>query len=237
VRAATVVLAIVAATSVAAAAPDAERVERARAAVLDGSYQKELPGTTGDEASGGSARADRDRTPVRDRARVDTRDDSELDRGPVGGIANVVLWVALVIAVALGVLWLGSELARGGGDVALADEPAPAAGPDLAVIERPLVDAEEHAKRGDFRAAIHSLLLRTLRELARASQVRLSPALTSREILARVPLAADAKGALGDLVVAVEVTHFGGDDATVDDYARCRACFDRFARAFRGAAA
>jgi hypothetical protein len=75
--------------------------------------------------------------------------------------------------------------------------------------------------------------LRTLQELAKSSAVRVAPATTSREILARVALLADAREALAGLIVAVEVTHFGGGIATADDYARCREQFQRFAVAFR----
>ena len=37
-----------------------------------------------------------------------------------------------------------------------------------------------------------------------------------------MPLLAEARDALAGLITAVELTHFGDDDATVDDYVRCR---------------
>jgi hypothetical protein len=61
--------------------------------------------------------------------------------------------------------------------------------------------------------------------------------MTSREILARVPLLADARDALHALIITVELTHFGGDDATEEDYVRCRAQFQKFATAFRQSSA
>jgi hypothetical protein len=75
--------------------------------------------------------------------------------------------------------------------------------------------------------------LRTLQELAHNAAVRVAPANTSREILARVPLLADARSALAGLITAVEITHFGDEPANADDYERCRRQFHVFAAAFR----
>ena len=58
-------------------------------------------------------------------------------------------------------------------------------------------------------------------------------AMTSREILARVPLLADAREALAGLITAVEITHFGDEPANAGDYDRCRQQFHLFATAFR----
>jgi hypothetical protein len=74
-----------------------------------------------------------------------------------------------------------------------------------------------------FAEAIHVLLLETLAALSRAA--RLAPSLTSREIVSRVPLPARAREALGGLVLAVEVSRFGGAPAGETDY---RACLERF---------
>ena len=57
-------------------------------------------------------------------------------------------------------------------------------------------------REGRFAEAIHALLLETLAALSRAA--RLAPSLTSREIVARVPLPARAREALAGLVAAVE---------------------------------
>jgi len=218
-----------------------DRVERARASVLDERYQKSLPGhdlsASSDHA--GSASDPHDGRPRREGevAPDDERDTRHeaLDRnGPMQGLFTFLLWAVVIVTLGLLVIWLASELLRyGGSDAQLAAEPAADPhGVDLAVIQRPLGDAEALAERGDYGEAIHMLLLRTLQELVRSSAVRVPPALTSREILGRVPLADDPREALAGLITAVEVTHFGGDAATRDDYARCRAQFQRFARAF-----
>ena len=167
----------------------------------------------------------------------DTRNESgEWEGGPLSSLFKFVLWGVLIVGIALLVFWLGTELMRYGGDdkqLATTDDEAGKSSVDLAVIQRPLGDAEELAARGEYTEAIHMLLLRTLQELVRSAAVRVSPAMTSREILARVPLLADAREALAGLITAVEITHFGGDQATLDDYVRCRAQFQKFATAFR----
>jgi hypothetical protein len=170
----------------------------------------------------------------------DTRNESgEWEGGPLSSLFRFLLWGVVIVGIALLVFWLGSELMRYGGDdkqLATTDDEAGKSSVDLAVIQRPLGDAEELAARGEYTEAIHTLLLRTLQELVRSAAVRVSPAMTSREILARVPLLADAREALAGLITAVEVTHFGGDRATLDDYQRCLAQFQKFATAFRAGA-
>jgi Domain of unknown function (DUF4129) len=271
------VLAVAATSVVASAASAQDRVEEARAKVLDDEYQKDLPGTEdqpsadllGSGSGGGSGarldpRLDRDRRgsggyvrdderrldprlrrdrrggDVRDDERRDTRNESgEIDAGPLSTLFKFLMWGIVIVGIALLVFWLGTELMRyGGDDVQLGskDDDAGKSGVDLAVIQRPLGDAEELAARGEYTEAIHTLLLRTLQELVRSAAVSVAPAMTSREILARVPLLADARDALAGLITAVEITHFGGDQATLEDYIRCRAQFQKFATAFRAGA-
>ncbi|HSS02207.1 MAG TPA: DUF4129 domain-containing protein [Kofleriaceae bacterium] len=216
----------------------AARIEEARRSVLDDEYQADLPAAT----TGGGARTiplpgrradgsagDRGRS-----AQVDVRQREEPHA--VSSLMYFLMW-GLVIAVGvLGAAWLFTELSRFGGDARLPLEAErvrrSAAG---AIIERPLEDADELARRGQFAEAIHTLLLRTLRELARSASVQVAPADTSREVLARVPLIADARTALAGLITAVEITHFGDEPAGVDDYDRCRRQFHVFAQAFAGA--
>ncbi len=231
----------------------ADQIDRAREQVLDESYQKQFPGEgSAMPLPGGGLPASRDphdRLDHRDRRFSDgegpqQRDHAEgpdLNAGPLASVFSALMWGLLIVGIGILVFWLGSELVKYGGDDAeLAGEPRADDGiVDLAVIQRPLGDAEELATRGEFREAIHTLLLRTLQELVRSSAVRVGPSLTSREILGRVPLSPDARDALRGLIIAVELTHFGSDDATLEDYAGCRAQFQKFATAFsaRGIAA
>jgi hypothetical protein len=202
-----------------------DRVEQARARALTEELQPALPG------KGSAAPSDGARRPTT-RAQIDTREQhADLEAGPLGTIIHWVMWAAVAVAAGLLAFWLISELTALGVDTPALAEDAP--GPDLRVIERPLGDAEELARRGDFTEAVHTLLLRTLQELVRSAAVRVTPALTSREILARVPLAPAARDALADLITAVELTHFRGTPASQADYERCRDEFQVFAAAFR----
>ena len=214
----------------------AARIERARQQVLDDSYQADLPGW-----GSGSAAEQARRGPVeREREeRIDARE--HIDSTGGSRMATVVLWGLVIVFGALIAFWLASELARFGGDAELPleddDAQARLQAASAAIIDRPLGDADELARRGEFAEAIHTLLLRTLHELARNAAVRIVPAMTSREVLARVPLLADSRSALAGLITAVEITYFGDEPANAADYERCRQQFHVFAAAFRGRAA
>jgi hypothetical protein len=178
----------------------------------------------------------------RDKARrVDTRDTQQArardeEKGPVGNLLTIVMWGLLAIGAALLVFWFVSEMGKGK-EAALpsekeADDAAVKAA-TAAIIDRPLGDADDLAAQGKFAEAIHTLLLRTLKELAKSAMVRVEHSHTSREILSRVPLKGDARDALSTLITYVELTHFGDDPASAADYAKCREQFHRFAEAFK----
>ncbi len=231
----------------------AGRIDQARRTVLDDTYQAELPryrdpsgspgaggGSAGDgqggqlrprrQAGGELGEGDRDR-----RMMVDAREHEE--GGAASSLMSSLMWGMVIVIGVLIAFWIASELSRYGGDAELAptDEPADRMQAAAeAIIDRPLGDADELARRGMFAEAIHTLLLRTLQELVRSAAVRVAPATTSREILARVPLLADARSALAGLITAVEITHFGDAPANAADYERCRQQFAVFAQAFRG---
>jgi hypothetical protein len=156
--------------------------------------------------------------------------------GAFGDLASMLLWGLLVVAIVLVIAIFVREMSGMKGK----EEPVQKPGEEddggarlAAVIERPRDDADQLAHEGRFADAIHVLLLRTLHELASQSLVRVTPAMTSREVLARVPLLGDARDALAGLVTAVELTWFGDDVPGPDDYARCRQQFQVFATAYR----
>jgi hypothetical protein len=236
----------VAVPGLAARADQADPIDQARGQVLDEAYQAELPryqargDGSGDGSgaqlppqrqAGGELGDDRDHRPM-----IDARDHEA--PGATSSLMNLLLWGMVIVIGVLVAFWFASELSKYGGDAELppADESQirmqAAAG---AIIDRPLGDADELARRGQFAEAIHTLLLRTLKELVRSAAVRVAPAMTSREILARVPLLADSRSALAGLITAVEVTYFGDEPANAADYERCRQQFHVFAAAFRQA--
>jgi hypothetical protein len=144
-------------------------------------------------------------------------------------LLQLLAWAAVAVVVLLCVAWLVRRLAPG----PAADEAAPldpAAAPLLVPLEGP----RALAAAGRFGEAVHALLLETLEALSRAS--RLAPSLTSREILARVRLPAAAREALAALVLAVEVSRFGGAEPGEADYRACLERFETFLATWRGAA-
>jgi len=226
----------------------ADRIDRARQQVLDDTYQAELPGyESGIAGSGsGSGAGGRGVRPGRmaggelgeprdRRAMFDAREHQE--SGGMSSLMSMLMWGMVIVIGVLLAFWFASEISRYGGDAELppVDESrARMQAAADAIIDRPLGDADELARRGEFAEAIHTLLLRTLQELVRSAAVRVAPATTSREVLARVPLLADARSALAGLITAVEITHFGDEPANAGDYERCRQQFHVFAQAFRG---
>jgi len=141
----------------------------------------------------------------------------DLSLGWLWKLFRILLWAILVLAVSVAIAWLASRLGDRARDAAGEEASAPAA------LEVPLESAERLAAAGRFAEAIHALLLETLAALSRAAQ--LAPSLTSREIVSRAQLPARAREALGGLVLAVEISRFGGVPAGEADY---RACLERF---------
>lgn len=248
------VIAIVVAMLVGMTAPawaeiDADKIEKARSGTLTTTFQDDLPGREMEVGTGSGSANQRGgsqvdprlrQRPQRDSARrIDTREYEERERasgdGGVSSVMTMFMWGLIAVGIGLIVFWFASEIGKGDPDVALPAEDADAAvkAATAAIIDKPLGDADELAARGEFVEAIHTLLLRTLQELAKSAAVRVERSHTSREILARVPLAPDARDALGVLITYVELTHFGDEPAGANDYARCREQFNRFATAFR----
>ncbi len=140
-----------------------------------------------------------------------------LPLGPLALLLRILLWGGVAVLAFLAVAWLVRRLAPGARDAEVAEAEAPAP------VAIPIASAEALAAEGRWADAIHALLLETLEALSRAA--RLAPSLTSREILARVRLPARAREALSGLVLAVELTRFGGASPAEAEY---RACLDRF---------
>jgi hypothetical protein len=151
-----------------------------------------------------------------------------LPLGPLELLLRLLLWGALAVLAFLAIAWLVRRLAPAARDAEVA-EPA-----DGAPAEIPIASAEALAAEGRWAEAIHALLLETLAALSRAA--RLAPSLTSREIVARVQLPDPARDALSGLVLAVEVSRFGGAAAAEDDYRTCLGRFHAFLETYRSGA-
>jgi hypothetical protein len=155
--------------------------------------------------------------------------DLQLPPEPLVLLVRFLFTAGLAVLVVLAAVWLYRRFRGAGGDRALAGDGAPGAAP----LEVPLGDASALAGEGRFGEAIHLLLLETLEALSRAA--RLSPALTSREIVAGVPLPPPAREALAGLVTAVELSRFGGAEPGQADYLTCLGRFETFLACYREA--
>ncbi|HET6440545.1 MAG TPA: DUF4129 domain-containing protein [Anaeromyxobacter sp.] len=139
----------------------------------------------------------------------------------LGPLGDVLLFTAVAVLAGLSLTWLVRRLSFRRRDESAEPEPA---GPQALLV--PLEGAETLAAAGRYADAIHTLLLETLSALSRAA--RLAPSLTSREIVAQVPLPEDAGEALTGLVEAVEISRFGGMEPGPDDYRHCLGHFRAF---------
>lgn len=150
---------------------------------------------------------------------------------PLGGfelLLRILLWTAVAVLVVVAITWLARRLAGGAKDAEVA-EPEAGAPPVI-----PIAGAEALAAERRWAEAIHALLLETLQALSRAA--RLAPSLTSREIAEQVALPSRARDALRGLVLAVEVSRFGGAPAAEEDYRACLGSFHAFLDTYRSAA-
>ncbi len=147
-----------------------------------------------------------------------------------GGSDVIVLliWIVTAVVVAFLVAWLVSEwkhrrkrTAKESGEF----EEAPVF--DLG----PLSDPEALARAGENAAAVHALLLHAQWALVTRLKFDLQAALTSREVLSRAEIESRAEEELRGLVLAVEVSRFGGAAVDRYDFNRCSDCYARFVTA------
>ncbi len=153
-------------------------------------------------------------------------------------LAKLLLWGAVIVGVGVVVWSLLDSLpviSRSRRIVA-PEEGLGSAGPGQKMDEAQ-VEADDLAAQGYYNEAMHVLLHKSLQELHRRLGLRFAASLTSREILRRVELPDEGRGALTRIIQAVEMTYFGGRLAGAPDYAECRGHFDIFRRALGGAVA
>jgi len=245
VRRAGIVVALVLGAGTVHAAPDPRRIDGAAERVLDERFQ------TAPTASGDRPEMDPEELERR------LKDYQARNRGGGGGggggysggtpggagalspIFSMLMWALLIAGGLILIFYVARELGRGrkdrvrASDPAIAEEPVPVE----AQLDAPLEDADRLAREGKYAEAIHTLLLRTFQELAKAASSRVSAHLTSREILASIPMLTDGRDALGELVAVVELTWFGDDVPGEPEWLRCRAQFDRFVSIHRASVA
>lgn len=91
-----------------------------------------------------------------------------------------------------------------------------------------LRDADALAADGRYSEATHLLLLVSIQEISDRRPGQVAPALTSREISTLGEISPMARGIFGEIALVVERSMFGGRALGADEFARCRAAFERF---------
>ena len=155
-------------------------------------------------------------------------------------MASMVLWGA-VIAALLVIGWTMRDsilqLLQRPVDVGTELQPqAPSSPISVERLEGAQLEADELASQGRFVEAMHVLLLRGLAELRRSFRLRFADSLTSRELLALLPLPQTTLQALTDIVERVELAYFGERVVVAGDYHACRESFDVLTATARGQA-
>jgi len=222
----------------AAAAQPGDPREAARRVMERGGYQTELPAASPRPHAPGSPEAPRHVEPGSGRS------GSRESRGGGATVPTVPLppaalvWTVLAGVIVIALVWAIRQTVRShrGADAEPEPVPEPAPPPARRALRiGPLTDVEELARQGRFGEAIHLLLLHLFAALQRRPATAPAPAHTSREVLARTRLAADARAALGILVSAAERVHFGGRVAAREDYENCLGHYRRFLDVFERA--
>jgi len=203
-----------------------ERVARERAAEVlrDPELQTSRPDGEADLPPP-PERDEAPRRPLRDRT----------SSGPVqapSDISQALIWIVLgaigvaliaVLAGQLGRSWRRRkiEATRKAPGAAL----LPEVGGDTERLDETLARALGLARAGRFEEAVHVLLAGAIVDLQTRAGLTTEPALTSRELLSRASLSPDPRAAFAELVVVVEVSLFGGQPVTKDDFERCAGSF------------
>jgi len=141
-----------------------------------------------------------------------------------------VFWGAVIVGLALILYFIVREFApeswfRGRRTTPVATDWRP----DEAQARALLEDADRLAAAGQFEAAIHILLFRSIDDLAARRPGVVRPAFTSRDIAGLEVLPPAAREAFARLAQAVERTFFGGRSAGAEEFGRARADYEAFA--------
>lgn len=148
----------------------------------------------------------------------------------LGPVLSFIFWGGLILGAALILYVILRELAptswfrRKRVETPATDwRPAPEAARAL------LEDADGLAAAGQFEAAIHLLLFRSIDDLRTRRPGAVRPALTSRDIAGLEVLPAAPRDAFARLARAVELTFFGGRPADAEAFGAARRDYEAFA--------
>jgi hypothetical protein len=144
------------------------------------------------------------------------------------GFLRYLLWAIVIVGVP-GIVWSlrgGLQLIGRSQKIAVEEGASPALEQSNRMTEARL-EVDDLARQGRYSEAMHLLLLNSLGEMRRQLGISFAVSLTSREILRRVQLPAAGRHSLTTIIRSVERTHFGGEDADLNDYSDCRIHFEK----------
>ncbi|NKB54866.1 MAG: hypothetical protein GKS00_00865 [Alphaproteobacteria bacterium] len=146
----------------------------------------------------------------------------------LGPVANFLMWVVVAVGAVLLVVYLIKHVpnmrwrATSEPKESQAAEIGTATNTPIAETAESLFDRIERlAREGAFGDAVHLLLLHCFADLRQASPLPRDPALTSREVLARLALPVKTMESLAFIISAVEVGYFGHRKINRSVYERC----------------
>ncbi|MEN8148434.1 MAG: hypothetical protein ABFS86_01350 [Planctomycetota bacterium] len=229
---------VLTAAAIVPAAPEEVVRREVEAVYADGDYQAlpPRPEASPAERKAGPPRprdyggpASRPPASSRSRTSVDVPGSS----GDLSGLVGFLAWTVVGTLAVLVVVWMAREWAPfwPGGPMRrrrrAAVKPSSASVRTAPVVPDRRPEHEVHAAEGRFPEAIHTLLLAALWEIGRRRRQPFESALTSREILPRTGLEAEARDALGGIMRTVEANLFGGFEVGRSNY---EDCVDRYGR-------
>ncbi len=139
-------------------------------------------------------------------------------------IAGGLIIAAVVVLEMKGIAWrLPRKAAKGGA------ETADAWRPDAQAALRLLADADELALRGEYDAAVHLLLRRSVADIADRRPEFLQPSMTARDISVAPPVPAIARAAFGQIARVVESALFARSPVGDAGWREARGAYERFA--------
>ena len=158
------------------------------------------------------------------------------DRMPDAPYARILLW-ALLVAIAAAAIWMVVERIRsgewrlparrrGGGAASDADRAEQEDWlPDVAPARAWLREADRLAAEGRYAEAIHSLLFRSIDDIAQRRPALRRPSLTSRELASATVLPAAVRPLFARIAGLVERSLFGGRSVTDADWQTARTAY------------
>jgi len=153
--------------------------------------------------------------------------------GSLQPLFEILFWAGVAILVGLIVYFIGREAVRyynrARPDARTLPEHAPDWRPPAARARALLADVDRLAAQGLYAEAVHLLLFRSIEDIDARRPRTLTPALTSRDIVALKEIPASARQAFARITGAVEWSFFGGRAVSAGDFAECRRAYEAFA--------